>query len=688
MLLMLALVTARVPDQPETARTPDSANMVAVARWRRGGAEAVALLDGFTYVGSGSSLLTFQDSVRLCAVELPGACEDLTVAGGCLYAATGRAGLVVLDISSPGRPRIRSHLALPGYALSVAATHEALAAVGSGPDGAFLLDVSAPELPLLVCSAAPAESVPAVALLDSLVLFACGKQGLVVARLDHGLSPVAWFGCPGPVLDLAHKDSVVYAVCGDSGVIVVNVACPEQPRRVRRLDLPSARAMAVFDTMAVVVSGEWGAWILSVADPAAPSVWCYLAVPGFAGDVALAGARLAIAGGSDGLYQYDVSRPTFPVLVHHVSLVGNTIDFAMAGDVAWVCATDGLHAAGLDSPVAEDLGFLELPARLNAVALGRDFGLVSVTDSGVLSFAADDPRGPGLLGFQKSPGMPGPIAVRDSWAFVSVRGYGIQVLNVAEPESMEDVGALRDVPAATGLSLRGAILALAAGEAGLYFCDVRRPYSPQVVQRLGLPGRTNAVWLDTITIAAGDSGLFVLDTRDVTDPRLIARVTLEDEARDVMVADTLCYVACGLAGVVCLDFRNPESPVMIGHYRTASEVCRLGPAGTDVVLADPRSGLTRVRFRSQIEPRVWRADAGPTVVCRVLWLGAMDGRGNLGYSADLLDTSGRKVLALRGGPNDVRRLAPGVYFVREYAASSRRPAGRDVSSVTRIIVTR
>jgi hypothetical protein len=30
----------------------------------------------------------------------------------------------------------------------------------------------------------------------------------------------------------------------------------------------------------------------------------------------------------------------------------------------------------------------------------------------------------------------------------------------------------------------------------------------------------------------------------------------------------------------------------------------------------------------------------------------------------LLDISGRKMLDLRPGPNDVGRLAPGVYFVR------------------------
>jgi hypothetical protein len=38
--------------------------------------------------------------------------------------------------------------------------------------------------------------------------------------------------------------------------------------------------------------------------------------------------------------------------------------------------------------------------------------------------------------------------------------------------------------------------------------------------------------------------------------------------------------------------------------------------------------------------------------------------------ADLLDASGRKVLGLRPGPNDINRLSPGVYFVREAQAQA------------------
>jgi hypothetical protein len=44
----------------------------------------------------------------------------------------------------------------------------------------------------------------------------------------------------------------------------------------------------------------------------------------------------------------------------------------------------------------------------------------------------------------------------------------------------------------------------------------------------------------------------------------------------------------------------------------------------------------------------------------------------------LLDISGRKVLDLSPGENDVRHLAPGVYFIREAQARS----------VRKVVITR
>jgi hypothetical protein len=60
----------------------------------------------------------------------------------------------------------------------------------------------------------------------------------------------------------------------------------------------------------------------------------------------------------------------------------------------------------------------------------------------------------------------------------------------------------------------------------------------------------------------------------------------------------------------------------------------------------------------------------PTIVHAVLFVGGARDEGQ-GTRDELLDISGRKVLDLRPGANDVRALSPGVYFVCEASGMRR-----------------
>jgi hypothetical protein len=79
----------------------------------------------------------------------------------------------------------------------------------------------------------------------------------------------------------------------------------------------------------------------------------------------------------------------------------------------------------------------------------------------------------------------------------------------------------------------------------------------------------------------------------------------------------------------------------------------------------------RVGFAAGVEesPRLQATSSklGPTIVRGVLLLPG-DRRPATGDRSALLDVGGRKVMDLRPGANDVRSLAPGVYFVREAQA--------------------
>jgi len=67
----------------------------------------------------------------------------------------------------------------------------------------------------------------------------------------------------------------------------------------------------------------------------------------------------------------------------------------------------------------------------------------------------------------------------------------------------------------------------------------------------------------------------------------------------------------------------------------------------------------------------------PTIIRGVLFLPEASGE-KREARGELLDVPGRRVLDLHSGANDVSRLSPGVYFVREVQAQAQAQAVRKV----------
>jgi YVTN family beta-propeller protein len=82
-------------------------------------------------------------------------------------------------------------------------------------------------------------------------------------------------------------------------------------------------------------------------------------------------------------------------------------------------------------------------------------------------------------------------------------------------------------------------------------------------------------------------------------------------------------------------------------------------SSTVSVLRDQGGGIEEASSTELRAP-----NTGPTIVRGILSLPPS----LLSPPSSLLSIDGRKVLGLRPGPNDVRRLAPGVYFVTEHGA--------------------
>jgi YVTN family beta-propeller protein len=120
------------------------------------------------------------------------------------------------------------------------------------------------------------------------------------------------------------------------------------------------------------------------------------------------------------------------------------------------------------------------------------------------------------------------------------------------------------------------------------------------------------------------------------------------------------------AGPTCLVL-NPQQHRVYSANMWSSDVS---------VISDSALGVAELRRVAVRNPR-----PAATIVRGVLVLGAVGSRQNTVDRAGLLDITGRKVLELKTGANDVSRLAPGVYFIREQPTVSGKPSAVFVRKV-------
>jgi DNA-binding beta-propeller fold protein YncE len=178
---------------------------------------------------------------------------------------------------------------------------------------------------------------------------------------------------------------------------------------------------------------------------------------------------------------------------------------------------------------------------------------------------------------------------------------------------------------------------------------------------------------------------------DATSDTITARIATPAPYNCLRFDHTGRYLFCSSSATdreSCLVVYDTQSDSLVAEYPNlppigsiamSPEQRRIYVGCSDLILvySDVPPGVGETPSVEVRETKV-----GPTVVRSVLHLPASDFE--RGTPIVLMDVSGRKVLDLRPGPNDVRTVAPGVYFVREEPqASSSRP-----QAVRKVVVTR
>jgi hypothetical protein len=369
-------------------------------------------------------------------------------------------------------------------------------------------------------------------------------------------------------------------------------------------------------------------------------------------------------------------------------------------------------AQAVDSLNVRFLGSYNTPDIATCVALQGDYAYVADLDSGLHIISIVDPAHPTEVGYIKMPGVPADVAVSGDYAYIAAYTAGLRVVSIADPIHPAEVGYL-PIPGLTrSVAVSGNYAYVANIDSGLLVISVSDPAHPTKIGRCGLPDTAYAVAMTGHLACVADywhGGLRVMSVANPANPVEVGHnvslgfkcvtasgnhayvgsdedglyvVSLADSAHPVQVgwSDTGEWVysaaidnghayATGGSMLYVVSVSNPANPVTVGHYSMHAAGRLAAKEGYIYVTSDSGIGVYQyygagVEEDPNVETRATNAE--PAIVRGSLFIGKEASLKP--QTASLTDASGRKVMDLKRGTNDLGTLAPGVYFVVEQLA--------------------
>ncbi|MFO7676611.1 MAG: hypothetical protein R6X12_09895 [bacterium] len=184
---------------------------------------------------------------------------------------------------------------------------------------------------------------------------------------------------------------------------------------------------------------------------------------------------------------------------------------------------------------------------------------------------------------------------------------------------------------------------------------------------------------DDVTVADGAADTVIATVAAGGEPRALCYNPTNNKVYCANLGSDDVTVIDGASNQVLRTIGVGDEPVALCHNPVQNRVYVANYSdGTVSVIRD---SMTAMKESPESQAASYRRPQ--SVVRGVLQL-QVDSRQHTAYGAEMLDISGRKVLDLQPGPNDVRVLAPGVYFLRsEPSAVSGKPL-----VVRKVVVTR
>lgn len=537
-----------------------------------------------------------------------------------LYAACGRDGVKIIDVSNPGNLFVAGELSvgLPGdeifgSGIACLANYVYLADVFYG---LRVIDVTDPANPFQV------SAFEQVNVNSDGEIFSGGHENLAVEEINHLIYVF--------VLD-KYRGMRVFEITGDRITLVTNY--PENTTPTSLYSTKPVTDIVIIEKKHAVISDYENGLVFvdlfsntETPDSIMISTLVNLATPGSSAGLSASGDSLYVADGHGGMQVVDITDIANPVITGNFATSGahNVISDSQAAFVS--DSHKGLQridCAVKTAPAATH--FYDTPSDTDAVFVEE--GLVYGVD--------DDESGEGLriirysetdqyemTGFCITPGTASAVYVFKSFAYVADGSSGMTVIDVGDPASPEfktSVNAENAMENAVDVYVAAGFAYLADENNGIFVFDVSDPGNPTFAGSYN-PGKDfhSIRVMDGDAYAAHGTGVDVIEISDPADLYVKGTLISDGGTLDFFVDEKYGYAANGLNGFSLVNIQKPENPFVENTYKTAGVCeavgvynvfvhCAVGEAGVEVV-GVTNSDPPKLTFAASVDTPGYAAD--------------------------------------------------------------------------------
>ena len=264
----------------------------------------------------------------------------------------------------------------------------------------------------------------------------------------------------------------------------------------------------------------------------------------------------------NGFYIYDVSDPANPIELFHDASAGKANSIDIVGDLAFLAILfSGLkiyNISNLAAPVYlgsyEDSGAIVDIQVIDDIAYLSDHGSSSGDTAGIKLIDVTDPQNPFLIVNYRGGGKPSNLFVQNKTVFSADYVFGFEILSVSNLPSVHLLSKLERT----------------SGFFGVYVENYYAYFTANSII---------------------EKGLHIYDVKNNSDPTLMNIFPIEGNPCDLLVKDSIAFIADYENGLVMIDVSDPYSPIQLGNFSDGGKPFDVEIHGNIVYVADMDDGL-------------------------------------------------------------------------------------------------